>query len=97
MVYERRLNSGVDIEEELRNLDFDGGIRVRGRYGGEPCFIFVTKAGENFIAAVYSEKRGRLGAEVPDRRLMLKRYRDMSSLMKFLEGKTSDPLEAYSY
>lgn len=97
MVYEKRLNTLPELAEELRTLDFDGGIRVQGRYGGEPCFIFITKSGDRFVMALYSGKRGTSGSNVPDRRLMLKEYEGIGPLMKFLEGEALDPLEAYSY
>jgi hypothetical protein len=97
MIYEKRLNTLRELAEELRTLDFDGGIRVQGRHGGEPCFIFVTKSGVSFVMAMYSGKRGTSGSEVPDRRLMLKEYGEIGPLMKFLEGQVLDPLEGYSY
>lgn len=97
MVYEKRLNTLSELAEELRTLDFDGGVRVQGRYGGEPCFIFITRPSGSFTVALYSGKRGASGTEVPDRRLMLKEYAEVGPLMKFLDGKALDPLEAYSY
>jgi hypothetical protein len=97
LVYEKRLDTLAELAEELRTLDFDAGIRMQGRYGGEPCFIFVTKDGGDFVVALYSGKRGESGIEVPDRRLMLKEYKEVGPLMKFLEGEAMDPLEAYSY
>jgi hypothetical protein len=97
MVYEKRLNSLPELAEELRTLDFDAGIRVQGKYGGEPCFIFITKSGSKFVMALYSGKRGTSGSDVPDRRLMLKEYEEITPIMKFLEGEALDPLEAYSY
>ncbi len=97
MIYEKRLNTLPELAEELRTLDFDGGIRVQGRYGGEPCFIFITRFGASFAMALYSGKRGTSDSEVPDRRLMLKQYEEIGPLMKFLEGEALDPLEAYSY
>jgi hypothetical protein len=97
MVYEKRLNTLPELTEEIRTLDFDGGIRVQGKYGGEPCFIFITKSGARYVMALYSGKRGNSGSHVPDRRLMLKEYEEIEPLMRFLEGEALDPLEAYSY
>jgi hypothetical protein len=97
LVYEKRLNTLSELAKELRTLDFDGGVRVQGRYGGEPCFIFITRPSGSFIVALYSGKKGASGMEVPDRRLMLKEYLEVGPLMKFLEGEALDPLEAYSY
>jgi hypothetical protein len=97
MVYEKRLNTLGELAEELRALDFDGGIRVQGRHAGKPCFIFVTKAGEIFTMAVYSGKRGASGSEIPDRKLMMKEYKEVAPLMKFLEEEAISPFEAYSY
>jgi hypothetical protein len=97
MVYEKRLNTLSELADELRNLDFDGGVRVQGSYGGERCLIFITKSGDRFVMALYSGKRGTSGLEVPDRRLMLREYEEIGPLMRFLEGEALDPLEAYSY
>jgi len=97
LVYEKRLNTKAELGEELRTLDFDAGIRVLGTYEGVPCFIFITKAGESFIAAVYARKRSASGSEVPERRLMLKDYKEIGSLMGFVEERATEPLEAYSY
>ena len=97
MAYEKRLDSLTELADELRTLDFDGGIRVQGRYGGAPCFIFITKAGASFAKALYSERRGASGNEVPDTLLMLKEYKEVEPLLKFLEGEALEPLDAYSY
>lgn len=97
LVYEKRLGTLQEVAEELETLDFDGGIRVRGSYGGEPCFIFITRAGDEFAMALYSGKKGASGSEIPDKRLMLKEYRSAAPIMKFLEGEALDPLEAFSY
>ena len=97
MVYEKRLSTLQQLADELRTLDFDSGIRVQGRHGGEPCFIFVTKAGDSFTLALYSAKRGGTGVEIPEKRLMLKVYKEIGPLVKFLEGEALDPLQAFSY
>jgi hypothetical protein len=97
LVYEKRLSTLSELAEELQTLDFDGGIRVQGSCGGEPCFIFITKSGGVFTMALYSGKKGTSGSDIPDRRLMLKEYMEIGPLMKFLEGEALDPLEAYSY
>ena len=97
MVYEKRLDTLEDLADELRILDFDGGVRIQGRFGGEPCFIFITRASDDFTVVLYSEKKGESGTNVPDRKLMMKEYSEIAPLMKFLEGEALDPLEAYSY
>jgi hypothetical protein len=97
LVFEKRLDAMPELAEELKNLDFDGGVRVLGSYAGEPCFIFITKAEGMFTVALYTRKKGDSGIEIPDHRLMLKDYEHVGNLMKFLEGEVLLPLEAYSY
>ena len=97
MVYEKRLDTLPELAEELRTLDFDAGVRVRGDREGKPCFMFVTKAGENFMMALYTMKKGESGKEVPDKRVVLNEYNKIGPLLEFLKTEALAPLEAYSY
>ncbi len=97
MVYEKRLGNLSELAEELRTLDFDAGVRVRGDHEGRPCFMFVTKAGENFMTALYTTKKGESGQEVPDKRVVLREYKEVDPLLEFLKAGALTPLEAYSY
>ena len=93
MIYEKRLGSLQAVEEELKRLDGDAGMRVSGSFGGARCFAFVTRFEGVYTVLVYSAR-----GSAPGKRLQSKEFRETALLMKFLEAlSTKGRLDAHVY
>lgn len=96
-LYEKRLSSLSELSDELKTLDADGGIRIRGTFEGRPCFVFVTKYKDEFGVSVYSIRKGGTGLEVPERPLEFRHFSKSFEVIEFVKGVALEPLEVCSY
>jgi hypothetical protein len=96
-LYEKKLRSLAELNDELKTLDADGGVRIRGIFEGKPCFVFVTRYRGRFGVSIFSTKKGTTGLDVPDQSLSFRHFSEGFELVAFVRSVALQPLEAYSY
>ncbi len=94
MVYERRILSLRELLSELEELAPDEGARVGGNYGGEDCFVFVTRHSGKY--AIWLRAR-RAGGRIRGGVNEFKDFSNLGLLKKFLVGVITEPLRAHMY
>ena len=84
--------------QEVKWLDLDSGIRAYGDFGGEKDqFVFVTRSPrEGYTLMVYGKKRHAKGF-VPDKRLLVKQFKDQKGLGEFMRNLLTKPVRAFVY
>ena len=96
MLYEKKINSFPKMLSEIGLLDTDSGMRSIGRFSSRKCFIFVTKSVNVYTVALYSMKSVKK-ENLPDKRLLVKEFSNLSDLEKFLSGIVAKPVAAVAY
>lgn len=78
----------------LAKLELDEGVRVRGRIGGRPCYIFVTKSATGYTVAVFESdpKTDGLGKQK-----MIRDSLGLEQVREFIKRSCELPLRAYRY
>jgi|YelNatPaOPRAMG01_1025707.scaffolds.fasta_scaffold08322_8 hypothetical protein len=97
MIHEKRLDAYVQLRDELRNLDPDGGIRLHAWYRETKCFAFVNRSRAGYVIAVHRVKKAKKCMEVPGKRLDFKEFGSLDDAASFLESIAASPFEAYLY
>ncbi len=96
MLYEKRVASVPMCLKELRTMDLDSGLRIRGRYNRRNALLFVTKSAVGYAVAIYSVKRqGK--ATLPKKQLLIKEFNSDAEVGKLITQTATKPLSAYSY
>lgn len=95
MFYEKHVTSLKGLMKEAGTMDPDAGMRLRGRYGGEGCYCFVTKFGEVFTVMVYARPAGRKSA--PGRLLASFELKSAGRLEKLFRQVCGPKVDAYVY
>jgi len=96
LLREKKISSLPKLMEELTTLDPDAGIRSTGKFSSRKCFVFVTKSLDVYTVAVYSIKSVKKES-LPDKQLLVKEFRSLQELEKFLSGVVTKPANAFAY
>lgn len=95
MVYEKRVGSVAGLRKELRTLDSDAGVRVRGTYGGRRCLAFVTRFEKTYTVVVYAA-RGTTGRTLGEK-LASREFNEVDHVVGFLTQMAAPKPEAFIY
>jgi hypothetical protein len=96
LLYEKRIASLPRCLRELRTMDLDSGLRIRGRYNGRNALLFVTKSGAGYAVAIYGIKR-KGKATLPEKQLLIEEFKSDGEVGKLITQTATRPLNAYSY
>jgi hypothetical protein len=95
LFYEKKIESFSNLMKEVRLLDSDAGIRIDGRRGGLPSFVFISRTPDGYAALVYEIRGGK--RRFPGRRLESREFRTTTELRTFLGEVTGKAVRAFVY